>query len=122
MVNTQLQTLLDRCPLCEEDKYNVSVIFSALPSERQISILSNWETYASRLIAERQRLDKEQETEILETLKQANTILDAAIAQHQEQETKKEQTKQQIREELEATVAYDQLKKQQKIKQICAHI
>jgi len=118
MPNSQLLTLLARTPLSEEDKYNVTVIFGALSEERQCQILENWETCAARLIAERERLDREQESELMKALAHVNTLFDEAIAREKEQETAKQKKKRQIREELEATAAYNQMKQMQKIRRI----
>ena len=76
MTNSQLRTLLDRAPLCDEDKHNVFVIFSALPDERKIHILNHWEKYVAKLILERHKRNAEDEKELLATLKQMDTLLD----------------------------------------------
>lgn len=117
-MNTQLLTLLERTPVSAEDRYNITVIFSALSEERQKHILDHWEQYASRIIALREGLDAKQEKELIEALKQANTLLDQAILKEQEQAATKIRKQQQIREELESTVAYSQMRKMQKIREI----
>ncbi len=116
--NSQLATLLSRTPLSEEDRYNVAVIFGALSEERQCYILENWEMCALRLIRERERLNQEQEKELIQALSRANTLMDEAIARQELKEQKKQEQKQHTREELEATTAYNQMKQMNKIRAI----
>lgn len=118
MENTQLLTLLSRTPLTEEDRYNVTVIFRALSEDRQKHILDHWESYAARLIIERERLDKEYHDELLSTLYHANTLLDEAILRKAEKEAFEAQKRQEIREDLEATAAYNQMRQMQRIRDI----
>ena len=80
MTNSQLRTLLDRAPLCDEDKHNVFAIFRALPDERKIHILNHWEQYVAKLIIERHKRDAEDEKEIITMLERMDTLLDEAIA------------------------------------------
>lgn len=118
MDNTQLLTLLSRTPLTEEDRYNVMVIFRAIGEERQQHILEQWEHYAARLIVERERLDKEYHDELLATLRQANTLLDEAMARKQEKDAYEASKRKKIREDLEATAAYNQMRQMRRIRDI----
>lgn len=115
MKNSQLQTLLSRTPLCEEDIYNVCVIFEAMSDERKIHILNHWEKYIAKIIAEKEKLDKKSEEKLLESLKQANTILDATIAHEAEKNFQKMETKRQIREELKIAMDYEKAQRERKI-------
>lgn len=118
MTNSQLLTLLARTPISDEDRYNVTVIFHALSESRQEHILDHWEFYASRLVAERENLDNEQERMLLDALRQANTLLDEAIIRNEEKESLRKNQTRQVREELEATAAYNQMKQMKKIREI----
>lgn len=100
MNNSQLSKLLARTPLNEEDKHNVTIIFSSLSDERKMHILNHWELYLAQLIAEQQRLNEEQKILLIETLSQANTILDETLAQQQEQFIQKCQQQEKTRKEL----------------------
>ena len=111
MTNSQLRTLLDRAPLCDEDKHNVFVIFRALPDERKIHILNHWEIYVAKLILERHKRNAEDEKELLATLKQMDTLLDEAIARQNEKNQQKRQMKKIIREELDSAVQYENMQK-----------
>jgi len=71
-----------------------------------------------RIMEARKRLDEEQRIELIETLKQANTLLDEAIIRQQEREEYKQTKQREIRKELESTVAYGQLQKLKKIKEV----
>jgi len=94
------------------------VIFNALSLRRQQEILDNWDEYSLKIIEARKRLDEEQRIELIETLKQANTLLDEAIIRQQEREEYKQNKQREIRKELESTVAYEQLQKLKKIKEV----
>lgn len=118
MKNTQLAKLLARTPLSEEDIYNVTVIFGALPEERQIHILNHWEKYVARLIAERKQLDEKQEKEILMLLEQAETILDATKAKEKEQKIAQENAQKRMQREFEDALHFEENKKRNKLKGI----
>ena len=118
MVNFKLQILLERTPLRDEDKHNISVIFSALSLERQWHILDNWEGYIGRIVRVRKEIEDRQAKEFLEWLSTINTLLDEAILREKEKETYKERKKQEVRAELESTVAYWQMQKLRKIKEV----
>ncbi len=94
------------------------MIFNALSLRRQQEILDNWDEYSLKIIEARKRLDEEQRIELIETLKQANTLLDEAIIRQQEREEYKQNKQREIRKELESTVAYEQLQKLKKIKEV----
>jgi hypothetical protein len=118
MKNFQLQILLERTPLSDADRHNILVIFSALSRGRQQHILDNWEVYIWKIIEARQKLDEEQRIELIETLKQANTLLDETIQRQKEKEAYRHHKQQEIRKELESTVAYEQLQRLKKIKEV----
>jgi hypothetical protein len=66
--NFRLQILLERTTLSDADKYNISTIFCALSSEKQISILDNWDHYMLKMVSVRAEIDKENEEELVRTL------------------------------------------------------
>ena len=43
MQNTRLQWLLERSPITDEDRQNISRIFAVLSSERQAHIILDWD-------------------------------------------------------------------------------
>lgn len=118
MKNFRLQILLDKSPLTEEDKYNICIIFEALSFSRQQEILDKWDTYMLGFLKIRKELDEAYLREAHDTIKQANTLLDEALIREQEKEAYKAHKKQEIRHELENTVAYGQMQKLRRIKEI----
>jgi hypothetical protein len=118
MKNFRLRILLEKTPLTEEDKYNISIIFEALSHSRQQQILDNWEIYLTRIITLRTDVDREYVEEAIGTLRQINTLLDEAMIREQEKNTYKEHKKQQVRAELQSTVAYGQMQQLKRIKEI----
>ncbi len=82
-INTRLQTLLDRCPLGEEDCHNIAVIFHALAHDKQQFILDNWDTYIIEMVMVRKEVDAanrallEEAIEMIDTLKDAKNARDA---------------------------------------------
>ncbi len=118
MKNFRLQILLDNIPLNNEDKYNICIIFEALSFSRQQEILDNWDWYIEQFLQVRKSLDECYIQETIDTLRQANYLLDEALIREQEKESYKAYKKQKIRQELESTVAYWQLQKLKRIKEI----
>ena len=118
MQNTRLQLLLERSPITDEDRQNISRIFAVLSSERQTHIISDWDGYITRFIAIRNQLQEEEARRFLSGLQVIDTLLDEAIAREHEQEDKKNANKQQIRAELESTIAYDQMQRLRKTKEL----
>ena len=118
MKNVRLRILLEKTPLTEEDKYNIGTIFEALSFSRQQSILDNWEVYVARILELRQETDREYVDEAISTLKNINTLLDEAIIREKEKEAYKEHKKREVRAELESTVAYGQMQKLKRIKEV----
>lgn len=106
MKNFRLQILLDNIPLNNEDKYNICIIFEALSFSRQQEILDNWDWYIEQFLQVRKSLDECYIQETIDTLRQANYLLDEALIREQEKESYKAYKKQKIRQELESTVAY----------------
>lgn len=118
MKNFRLQILLDNIPLNNEDKCNICIIFEALSFSRQQEILDNWDWYIEQFLQVRKSLDECYIQETIDTLRQANYLLDEALIREQEKESYKAYKKQKIRQELESTVAYWQLQKLKRIKEI----
>ena len=118
MKNVRLRILLEKTPLTEEDKYNIGTIFEALSFSRQQSILDNWEVYVARILELRKEADREYVDEAISTLKNINTLLDEAIIREKEKEAYKEHKKREVRAELESTVAYGQMQKLKRIKEV----
>lgn len=116
--NFRLKILLERTSLSEADKHNISTIFSALSVERQVSILDNWDHYVLKMMTVRAEIDKENEQELIKTLGRIDTLLDEALIRQNEKDSYKEQKKQEIRAELESTVAYGQMQKLKRIKEV----
>ena len=104
MKNFRLQILLERTPISDADRHNILVIFNALSFRRQQEILDNWDAYSLKIIEARKRLDEEQRIELIETLKQANTLLDEAIIRQQEREEYKQNKQREIRKERKITI------------------
>lgn len=80
MHNTRLQTLLDRCPLSQEDCHNIGVIFCALTPERQQYILDHWDTYIAEMIMVRKEIDTANKVLLDEALEMIDTLKDAKNA------------------------------------------
>jgi hypothetical protein len=117
-MNFKLQILLERTPLRDEDKHNISVIFSALSFERQAHILDHWEDYISQIVVVRKQIEDRQAHEFIEWLGAINTLLDEALIREEEKENYKKMKRKEVRAELESTVAFWQLQKLQRIKEI----
>lgn len=60
MQNTRLQLLLERAPITDEDRHNISRIFSILSPERQSQLISDWDGYITRFVAIRNQLQEEE--------------------------------------------------------------
>lgn len=118
MKNFRLQILLERTPLSEHDKHNIRVIFEALSHERQQYILDHWQEYITKIIEARYQIDEENKKIILEALDKIDTYLDEARIKQAESERHKNMNKEQTRQELHSTVAYGQLQKLKKIKEV----
>lgn len=118
MKNTRLQILLERAPITDEDRHNISRIFSVLSHHRQQELLHNWDEYIVRFVSIKECMEEEECRRFLEGLNALDTLLDEAIIREQEKQQKKEIAKQSIRDELESTVAYEQMKKLKKIKEL----
>ena len=101
MVNTRLQTLLDRCPLSREDCHNIAVIFSALTPERQQYILDNWETYIAEMIMVRKEIDAANKSLLDEAVEMIDTLKDAQNAHEADMLLQKFIKQKQTRLELE---------------------
>lgn len=118
MQNTRLQLLLERSPITDEDRHNISRIFAVLSSERQSQIISDWDGYITRFIAIRNQLQEDEARRFLSGLQVIDTLLDEAIARENEQQDKKNANKKQVRAELESTIAYDQMQRLRKVKEL----
>lgn len=100
-VNTRLQTLLDRCPLGEEDCHNISVIFHALSEERQQFILDNWDTYIVEMVMVRKEVDAANRSLLEEAIEMIGTLKDAKNARDAEHLIEKFKKQKLTRIELE---------------------
>lgn len=118
MQNTRLQLLLERAPITEEDRHNISRIFSVLSSERQSQLISDWDSYITRFIAIRNQLLEEEARRFLSGLSTIDTLLDETLLRESEKESRKKENKKQIRAELESTVAYDQMQNLRRVKDL----
>ncbi len=118
MQNTRLQLLLERAPLTDEDRHNISRIFVILSSERQTALISDWDAYIVRFISIREQLAEDEARRFLSWLQAIDILLDEAIAREWEKQREKDQNKKQVRKELEATVAYDQMQRLRRVKEI----
>lgn len=118
MQNTRFQLLLERSPITDEDRYNISRIFSILSPERQVQIISWWDAYIARFIAIRDHLQEAEARRFLSWLRAIDVLLDEAVAKEHEKQDKKNENKRQIRSELEATVAYTQMQRLRQIKNL----
>lgn len=75
MLNYKFSSLLESTPLTEEDKYNLSVIFVAMKSERQINIIEYWPSYLERIIELHAKAEKAKEIQLQETFSKINQII-----------------------------------------------
>ncbi len=116
--NFRLVTLLERAPLPEEVKHNIVVIFSALSFERQRHILDHWDIYLLRFIEVREEVEEQVAREFLEGLRVIDTLLDEALIREREKSVIKAENRRSTREQLEGTVAYEQMQKLRKIKEM----
>ena len=80
MQNTRLQLLLERAPITDEDRHNISRIFAVLSAERQVSLISDWDGYITRFVAIRDQLLEAEARRFLSGLHAIDILLDEAIA------------------------------------------
>jgi hypothetical protein len=118
MHNTRLQLLLERAPITDEDRHNISRIFTILSAERQSQIISDWDGYITRFVAIRDQLAEEEARRFLSGLQAIDILLDDAIIRESEKEHQKNENKKQVRAELESTIAYDQMQRLRHTKDI----
>jgi hypothetical protein len=111
MVNTRLQTLLDRCPLSHEDCHNIGVIFTALTPERQQYILDNWDTYIVEMIMVRKEIDRANKALLEEAIEMIDTLKDAKNAHEADMRLQKFIKQKQTRLELESVQKYEESRK-----------
>jgi hypothetical protein len=111
MQNTRLQLLLERAPITDEDRHNISRIFVVLSSSRQTELLSNWDDYIIRFVAIRDQLLESEARRFLSGLQAIDVLLDEAIAREAEKESIKVAHRNQVRAELDAAMIYDQVQK-----------
>ena len=105
--NTRLQLLLERAPITDEDRHNISRIFSILSPSRQSDLLADWDGYIIRFVAIRNQLKEEEARRFLSWLQAIDILVEEATLRENEiQEYKK-----QVRADLESTVAYDQMQR-----------
>lgn len=118
MQNTRLQLLLERAPITDEDRHNISRIFVVLSAERQAALISDWDGYIIRFIAIRDQLLEAEARRFLSGLQAIDILLDEAIAREAEKQAEKDHNKKQVRRELESTVAYDQMQRLRRVKDL----
>jgi hypothetical protein len=118
MQNTRLQLLLERAPITDEDRHNISRIFSILSSERQSALLADWDGYITRFVAIRNQIAEEEARKFLSWLQAIDTLLDEAIIRETETQDIKNQHKEKIRKELESTIAFDQMQRLRRTKDL----
>ena len=115
MQNTRLQLLLERAPITDEDRHNISRIFAVLSAERQIVLLSDWDGYIARFIAIREQLLESEARRFLSGLQAIDILLDEAIAREAEKQSLKAEHRNQVRARLDAAMIYDQAEKTRNI-------
>lgn len=118
MQNTRLQLLLERAPITDEDRHNISRIFAVLSTERQMALISDWDGYITRFVAIRDQLLEQEARRFLSGLQAIDILLDEAIAREAEKQAEKDHNKKQVRRELESTVAYDQMQRLRRVKDL----
>lgn len=118
MVNTRLQTLMDRCPLSKEDCHNIAVIFNVLTSNRQQYILDNWESYIAEMIMVRKEIDSANKALLDEAIEMLDTLKDAENAHEADMKLQKFIKQKQTRLELESVQKYEESRKLNLIRSI----
>jgi hypothetical protein len=118
MQNTRLQLLLAQAPITDEDRSNIARIFAVLSSERQSALLSDWNGYITRFVAIRNQLQEEEARRFLSGLQAIDTLLDESLLRQKEQQDLKKQHTDKVRKELESTVAYDQMQRLRRTKDL----
>jgi hypothetical protein len=116
--NHRLKTLLDRCPLGDEDCHNIAVIFSALSPDRQQYILDNWETYIVEMVMVRKEIDAANRALLEEAVEMIDTLKDAKNAHDAEMRLEKFKKQKLTRIELENVHSYNQTSKLNLIRSI----
>ena len=116
--NTRLQTLLDRCPLGEEDCHNIAVIFNALSPSRQQYILDNWDTYIVDMVMVRKEVDAANRALLEEAVEMIDTLKDAKNAHDAEMRLEKFRKQKRTRLELENVQNFHQANKLNLIRSI----
>jgi len=111
MTNARLLTLLERCPLSQEDCHNIAVIFDALTPERQYHILDNWDKYLIEMIMVRKEIDAANKMLLDEAFEMIDTLKDAQTVHEAEARLAKFKKQKQTRIELESIQKYHQAQK-----------
>lgn len=109
--NTRLQLLLERAPITDEDRHNISRIFSILSPSRQSDLLADWDGYIIRFVAIRNQLKEEEARRFLSWLQAIDILVEEATLRENEIQEYKDLQKKQVRADLESTVAYDQMQR-----------
>ncbi len=118
MVNTRLATLLERCPLSQEDCHNIAVIFEALTPERQQHVLDHWDSYILEMVMVRKEVDSANRALLEEAVEMIDTLRDAQNAHEAEMLLAKFIKQKQTRLELEGVQKYQQAQKYNLIRSI----
>ena len=80
MQNTRFQLLLERAPITDEDRHNISRIFAVLSHERQSVLISDWDGYIIRFVALRDQLLEDEARRFLSGLQAIDILLDEAMS------------------------------------------
>lgn len=121
MGNTRLNTLLERSPLSQEDRYNITVIFDALTPERQYKILDHWDHYIIEMVMVRKEIDSANRALLEESIEMIDTLADAKNAHEAQMQLQKFIGQKQTRIELDSVQKYHQASKLNLIRSIAQY-
>ncbi len=117
MQNFKFTSLLTVTPLSDEDKYNLTVIFSAMKPERQLDIIENWPNYLDRILQIHGKAEDERKRQIQETFTRINQMIDDAYLKEQENKLIRAEEKSRKDADMIAAMEYDQKRKIASIRQ-----
>lgn len=117
MSNYKFTSLLAATPLSEEDKYNLTVIFTAMKEDRQLDIIENWPKYLDRILLIHGRAENDRKQQIQETFARINQLIDDAYLKEQQKKQNEIKEKQEKDANMIAAMEYDQKRKIAQIRQ-----
>jgi thioredoxin reductase len=117
MQNFKFTSLLAVTPLSDEDKYNLTVIFSAMKPERQLDIIENWPNYLDRILQIHGKAEDERKRQIQETFTRINQMIDDAYLKEQENKHIRAEEQSKKDADMIAAMEYDQKRKIASIRQ-----